>query len=185
MNRSKKSYSYSRFTPNPCRAAQQVHGRCENKPIPYGDMAYVFQCAPDSELDAKFHTGGHFAGYESSNCRRYLAERCARDWDDVCEAIASNTQMSRYPIPDLVPPASTDLNKGQQFLRSVVTERYCTFDGYEGKPELLNPTDPNSPLVHKKVLMNYVNSSVNCSPIRPDDPILETCKKYGGCEGFI
>lgn len=184
-------YNYGRVRANPtCIAQQSRYGSCSTKTLPYGDLKYLFQCAPDAELDIKFHTGGHFEGFNSPNCQRYLVQSCANEWNEVCDAFAMNNNPSRFPITDPVKPIgkcdvrAVPLNRGQQFLRAVMSERYCDFKGYGSSHQLLNPLDPNSPMLTFKTPMSSY-TEITCTPIDASDPMYNVCKRVGGCDDFL
>lgn len=179
-------YSHMRNDPV-CKAQQSRYGRCNEPTTPYGETEYLLKCAPHADLDIKFHTGGHFDTRYSLPCKRYVVERCARDWAPICDAFAHNKEPTRFPMADATPLRPCDappLNTGQQFLRQVLSERYCDFVGYKGYPRILDPVDPDSPVYHIKVPVQR-DARIVMHKVQKDDPMYNIAKEIGGSDDFL
>ena len=95
-------------------------------------------------LDSQFMYGS--TGFQKGNfkCSEYMSNRCAAQWDSVCEAISQSPQ-SWYPRPMDCPVGLTD---GQAMLRETAFKKYllqtrnCWF-----ACEPFDPTVAESPLV--------------------------------------
>lgn len=185
----RQSYTpaYRTFTSDPtCKNLQSRYYRCGDTTKPYGELEYLFKCAPHAELDIKFHTGGHFEGFDSYGCQRYLTESCANNWNDVCQAFAMNEEPSRFPAVDPMPPSRVKypLNRGQQFIRSVIVEKYGKFHGFSRTPYLLDPADPNSPTIHQRSPVEY-GAQIVMSKVPVSDPIHAVAKEVGGSDDLL
>jgi hypothetical protein len=108
---------------------------------PYNDP--TLYCVLDG-LDSQFMYGS--TGFQKGNylCSEFMTNRCAVDWDDVCQAVFENPA-HKYPRPQCCPAGLTD---GQAMLRETAFKKYllatknCWF-----ACEPFDPTVANSPLV--------------------------------------
>lgn len=116
-----------------------------------------------------FNHGGYAAasyGQNSSICQTYLAQRCAQNWDNVCEYLYNkpnyNTQSVQYM--NVGGGQSLGLSPGDILLKNTAQEKYrinmlnCTL-----KQEQFDPLDPSSPYISY-----YVGQ--NCIPQYSVDP---------------
>ena len=105
----------------------------------------VTYCVLDG-LDSQFMHGstGMIFGKGNFKCSEYMSNRCAAQWDDVCQSY-SETTTNKFPRPTCCPKG---LNDGEAFLRETAFKKYLlkTF-GCFSVCEPFDPTVADSPLV--------------------------------------
>lgn len=126
--------------------APKINNSYSNDPLLY--------CTLDS-LDSQFLHGpqGRIFGRYNKSCAEFMSDRCAANWDQVCEAMSKDKE-TRYPntitplssLEDGKPPIC--LPYGEQLIRN------SAFKKYRVKSLMCNvvcrphdPTVPNSPIV--------------------------------------
>jgi hypothetical protein len=127
-----------------------------------------------SDVNKSFAGGvlGRRYGPTNENCQLYMAERCAKGWDGVCDIAAQNTQAS-YPNnatikgnamanPQAISGGST---VGAQLLHNAAQRRFCTFKDCEIQRFPFDPTNLNSPVVTRVNRSQY-----GCMPVCSVDP---------------
>ena len=185
--REANTLAYRTFGADPtCKRLQSRYFRCGSTSKPYGEIEYLFKCAPHAEFDIKFHTGGHFQGFDGYPCQRYLTEACANNWNETCQAFAMNDEPSRFPDVNPIPPSSFKypLNRGQQFMRSVLVEKYGVFEGFSSTPSLLDPNDPNSPIIHSRAPAQY-GARIVMTKVPTSDPMYDVARQVGGSDDLL
>ncbi|NDB36068.1 MAG: hypothetical protein EB023_12175 [Flavobacteriia bacterium] len=141
----------------------------------------LFYCTTDG-LDSQFLHGaqGRIFGRYNKHCSEFLSTRCAKNWDDVCEAI-SHDRETRYP--DLSGPLASYTGQkggnvclpyGEQLVRDSAIKKYksMTLD-CNLQCEPFDPTVANSPMI-------CFETRTNCTV---GSGIAQTC--IGGSEGGI
>lgn len=91
-------------------------------------------------------------GQNSSMCQNYLAQRCASNWDGICEQIYSrHLEDNGLGTVAFTPMyGSTGLTAGDILLRNTAMEKYRVgFQNCRVVVEPFNPIDPDSPLISK------------------------------------
>ena len=114
----------------------------------------LFYCTTDG-LDSQFLHGsqGRIFGRYNKHCSEFLSTRCAKNWDEVCEAI-SHDRETRYPNMSGPLPSYTGgkfnvcLPYGEQLVRDAAIKKYkmMTLD-CNLQCEPFDPTVPNSPMI--------------------------------------
>ena len=150
----------------------------------------VDACMPDRFLDAPWN-------YNLGNCKQYMPQRCAENWDNKCQLYVNNID---------------DVTVLKQFLESMANHRFCSLNeksncGVVCEP--FNPIDQTSPNVCNSMgidamvnasqsidtgLYNPVKLSPvymggcmkNCDKIQPsnikeDDYSINYCLQFGFC----
>lgn len=107
-------------------------------------------------------------GQNSTPCQAYLSQRCARNWDGICEYAASTSANNEYTTRASTLNAGANdvigLTPGEILLRNTAHERFRTaMLGCQMKSEPFNPQDPNSPYISF-----YVGR--NCVPVYEVNP---------------
>ena len=101
--------------------------------------------------DARDGSNSILYGPESAPCQAYMAERCAANWDGVCDyfytnntEVTPNTFMGRPWVPEELRKRATT---GEHLLNNAGELKFCTYTNCKAKKELFNPLDPNSPYI--------------------------------------
>lgn len=107
----------------------------------------VYYCALDG-LDSQFAFGS--TGFQKGNylCSEYMSNRCAAEWDAVCQATLENPAY-KYPRPECCPAGLTD---GQAMLREAAFKHFLI--GTKNCWSACEPFDPtvaDSPLVCRQI----------------------------------
>lgn len=106
-----------------------------------------------NDLSQKFNHGGnsYLYGQNSRPCQIYLAQRCARNWDAVCDwaCDARSNQEKRVAVGTLAQDWPVQgLTAGDLLLRNTCLEKYrVTMDGCEVKREPFDPLVARSPML--------------------------------------
>lgn len=114
-----------------------------------------------SNISQGFNHGGNAAiyGQNSPECQTYMAQRCAANWDGVCEYAASHVANEEYATRADTANLGTmkqviDLTPGEILLRNTAMEKYLV--GMSGgncelRTEQFDPINPSSPFISKYV----------------------------------
>ncbi len=105
---------------------------------------------------------GYRYGPSNENCQLYMADRCARQWDGVCE-VASQKQQAVYPnnatirgnsmaAPQTITGGSTT---GSQLIHNAAQRRFCVFDNTSIQEFPFDPTNFSSPTVRRIIRSKY------------------------------
>lgn len=127
----------------------------------------VFYCTTDF-LDSQFLHGpqGRIFGRYNTNCSEFISQRCAKNWDELCEAI-SHDRETKYP--NTAGPLRTYsksescLPYGEQMVRDTAFKKYKTMTmNCNLKCEPFDPTVPNSPMICYETRMSCPPDSTSC-----------------------
>lgn len=118
----------------------------------------------------RFNHGSHAVTYgqNSNSCQVYLANRCAQNWDGVCEYAASNAANEEYThAADTMFAGNHQtigLTPGEILLKNTAESRFrIGMLNCELKTEPFDPVNPSSPYISY-----YVGQ--NCVPMYAVDP---------------
>ena len=123
--------------------APKINNSYSNDPLLY--------CTLDS-LDSQFLHGsqGRIFGRYNEGCAQFMSDRCAANWDEVCEAMSKDKEM-RFPNTisnNKNDPQCSCLPYGEQLIRNSAYKKYRVESiacNVVCKPH--DPTVPNSPIV--------------------------------------
>ncbi len=171
-------YSYSTLAPKPGSIPNKYYQEdLTNDPV---DMC-VFDDVDKSLVGGVL---GYRYGPSNENCQLYMADRCAKRWDSVCE-IASNKHQAVYPNnatikgnamadPQTITGGSTT---GNQLVHNAAQRRFCTFQNCQIQEFPFDPTNLSSPMV-KRILRSKYGCMPTCS-VDPEtidnDPLMNKC----------
>lgn len=128
-------------------------------------------------------------GPHSENCRLYMSQRCAENWDDICEkascqtktAVPDNTSVIPLYQPSMI-QQDAKFNEGQLLIYKTGMEKFCKVrtDVSKGlcvdmKREF-NPLAGGTPIIH----WSYgPGCAIDCSStdISPTDPLIDKLLK--------
>jgi hypothetical protein len=114
----------------------------------------LFYCSTDM-LDSQFLHGaqGRIFGRYNKHCSEFLSTRCAKNWDEACEAISYDRE-TRYPNTAgplrsyMGKTANVCLPYGEQLVRDTAFKKYKIMAlDYNLQCEPFDPTVPNSPMI--------------------------------------
>ncbi len=102
----------------------------------------------------RFNHGSHAVtfGQNSKPCQVYMANRCAQNWDGVCEYAASKRANEEYgQVADVMFAGnyqSIGLSPGDVLLKNTAEDRFrVNMLNCELKTEPFNPVNPSSPYI--------------------------------------
>ena len=138
-----------------------------------------------SDLNTAFNHGFDF-GPSSQPVQLYMSQRCANNWDGVCETFyRTNTERNFVNMTNTGiahAPAETAMNAtpitiGEQMLQATARQRFCR---YEGCLEIKSPFDPtvaDSPMISTYTSYNNGGPCIPvCDKINPRtidaDPVM-------------
>ena len=110
-------------------------------------------------------------GPGSSECQLFMGDRCAKNWDQVCENLYQQTEMlpglgATCSLGGICSQAGIPLNIGQQLLYSTVAKKYLVeMLNAERIERLFDPTNPTSPKI-----VYYANKGGRALPVYAVDP---------------
>jgi len=115
---------------------------------------------------------GYRYGPSNENCQLYMAERCSKKWDSICDiasinnnAVFPNTATIRgnsMASPLEITGGST---VGSQLIHNAAQRRFCVFDNCNIQQFPFDPTNQSSPIVTRINRSNY-----GCMPTCSVDP---------------
>ena len=115
-------------------------------------------------------SNGTVYGQNSAECQTFMAERCAKNWDEVCEYAASFPANEEFGIRADTMGYGMDttvgMNSGDILLRNTAMKKYLVRmhgGNCELKTEPFDPINPSSPYIS-----NYVGTG--CVPEFAVDP---------------
>lgn len=124
-----------------------------------------------SDVNKSFAGGvlGYRYGPTNENCQLYMADRCAKQWDGVCDLAAQNSDAS-FPNnatirgnamanPQTITGGST---VGAQLLHNAAQRRFCTFKDCDVQQFPFDPTNLDSPMV-TRINRNKYGCMPSCS----------------------
>lgn len=124
-----------------------------------------------NNLSQRFNHGSNadVYGQNSKSCQAYLAQRCAKNWDSICEYAASecanNEYATRANTINSCCGGGCIMSPGDILLKNTALEKYrIAMLNCEETVEPFDPLTANSPLIH------YYSGS-NCVPIYEVNPI--------------
>jgi hypothetical protein len=126
-------------------------------------------------LDASFSIGSYGVnkyGLQSSNAQTYLAERCSKNFDEVCQYVSTITDIQKSNTARVSTPSQSACQYqtvGQALLDNAGQRRFGDLSNCQRTQWLFNEMDPNSPL-----LTNYstIHNVVFTPPPNPDSDAL-------------
>jgi len=142
------------------------------------EKSALAQCLTTS-IDQKFQFGSARSahiGARSMECQHFMAERCAKNWDDYCEYYyRHNGEGGEWPNNKRWPntfnrPWEKDvgvsqyLTLGDQLLRNTGEVKYCKLKNCTAVKQPFDPTDPNTPMI------TTYQSYDGCIPVCKVDP---------------
>lgn len=113
-----------------------------------------------SNCSQGFNHGGNAAiyGQNSPECQTYMAQRCAGNWDGVCEYasrhVANEEYATRADTVSMGMKPMIDLTPGDVLVRNTAMEKYLvgmTGGNCELKTEQFDPINPSSPFISRYV----------------------------------
>lgn len=133
-------------------------------------------------LTQDFFYSGNLLGPFSKECKLFMADRCAKKWDNACEVYSTN-RIPDYPdeyttsFKDLY----TRLPEGQKFIKKTAERKFCKIGGPNCRImfDQFNPTAPNTPQIHEytgqceKVCDKFNAGDAN-------DVVLRKCAEHPG-----
>jgi hypothetical protein len=148
----------------------------------------LYYCTLDA-MDAQFLHGapGKTFGRYNKHCSEFLADRCANQWDELCEAISRDKE-TRFPN-EAAPlgsvfvdaPRPPCLPYGEQLIRDAAFKRFRkSTKNCNVKCELFDPTVPNSPMIC------YETKESCGTGLVPEEQCLGACTgQYGQCQSVF
>lgn len=136
----------------------------------------LLYCLLDS-MDSQFMHGstGRIHGKYNENCSHFLTNRCALNWDQICEAV-SKDQTNYYPNTGAMNAkggCSPCLPYGDQIVRNAALQRFKVASmNCNVKCEPHDPLNPDSPLICYETTM----------PCNPTDKTCFGSAQYGTCK---
>ncbi len=106
-----------------------------------------------NSLDAQFSIGSsgqNKYGLQGSTPQLYLAEKCAMNYDKVCEMVSRNTTILKSNVASIISPSFINRNQqtiGQALLDNAGQRRFGDLSNCNIRKELFNSLDPTSPYV--------------------------------------
>jgi len=101
-------------------------------------------------LTGDFFYSGNSLGPASTACKIFMAQRCAKEWDNACEVYALNTKPNMpSELTTSFEDIYTNLPEGQKFVRNTADRKYCTYTGPKCFATFsdFNPMAPNTPVL--------------------------------------
>lgn len=92
----------------------------------------------------RFYCGDQY-GEKSMQCKAYMADRCTDKWDEACSTYAKHTDT--FTADKQAMTSGIPATIGEQFIRRILENRYCTRSNCDVKCEMFNTRIPNSPEV--------------------------------------
>lgn len=114
-------------------------------------------------ISQRFNHGSNadIYGQNSNPCQVYLSQRCARNWDNICEFASCKEINAEYnEVPDTMFAGNKEiigLSSGDILLRNTAQEKYriamlnCTL-----KTEPFDPINPSSPYISYFIGQNCI-----------------------------
>ena len=117
---------------------------------PYYNNDPLTYCLGDN-MSQRFNHGGHadIYGQNSAPCQVFLAERCAKKWDNVCEYAYAPRTNEEYKIrANPIGKGASDLNSGEILLVNTAQKKYLwKMLNCEAITQPFDPMVPASPLI--------------------------------------
>ena len=161
--------SYTRFSDFGCNASQKITdpwGYCSTNGIEMGS---------NHGVDDRY-------GPHSKKCQLYMSQRCARNWDEKCDAYYA---VHKEPIyPNRVTYGSfhstnhRELSPADILLKNTSEVKYCEFKGHDYTPYPFDENNANSPHVYEITERHDQPTSVVCKVNAhsvDDDPVMKKC----------
>jgi hypothetical protein len=111
----------------------------------------------------RFNHGGNadIYGQNSNPCQVYLSQRCAKNWDGICEYATSKSANEEYSqVADTMFAGNNQvmgLTPGEVLLRNTANEKYrVNMLNCELKTEQFNPINPTSPYISYWIGQNCI-----------------------------
>jgi hypothetical protein len=121
----------------------------------------------------RFNCGDKY-GEKSLPCKRYMTQRCVKNWDKACDIYSTHT--STFTADRYAMKSGIEASIGDQFIRQVIEKRYCTVGGglnCKLRCEQFNATIPNSP----EICDYDGNCEITCDQFTRDailsDPLID------------
>jgi hypothetical protein len=150
------------------RIADFGGGRINNLPVYNNDP--LTYCLGDN-VSQRFNHGSHgdLYGQNSKPCQVFLAQRCAKKWDNICEYAFKPRTNDEYAIRTELLGAGMNqisgLSSGDILLRNTAMEKYrIAMANCDLRQEAFNPMSPASPQI------TYFTGRY-CQPIYAVNPI--------------
>lgn len=131
-----------------------------------------------NNADQRFIHGSNadIYGQNSTMCQNYLAQRCAKNWDGVCEQLYTRPLIDNGAGTVSFTPmyGSTGLSAGDILLRNTALEKYRVgFQNCQVVVEPFNPIDADSPMISRFVGRDCVQEYAIVDPKTIDsDPVM-------------
>jgi len=128
-----------------------------------------------STMDQRFLHGGNADTYgqHSKQCQLYLGERCAKNWDQICE-IASHDTSRHYPNSAgscVTGAICGGLSGGEILIYNAAREKYIVkMIGCHRKLEPFDPNVPTSPMISTWVADSCIGTN-KCIPVYEVSPV--------------
>ena len=110
-------------------------------------------------------------GPQSESSQLYMAEKCSRNWDGFCEALANNRAPSKTDMANIIPKVNRSMSEtvADSFIDNASQRRFCDLSDCSIFTQNYNPLDPTS----APVKSYKVNGPISCKPLdNPDNDIL-------------
>jgi hypothetical protein len=151
-------------------------GRLNNLPVYNNDpLTYCL----GNNISQRFNHGSHadLYGQNSKPCQVFLAQRCAKKWDDICEYASNPRTNDEFATP--VETLGTGmhqimgLNSGDILLRNTAMEKYrVAIANCDLRREAFEPMSPASPQI-TYFTGRYCNPIYSVNPVGIDnDPVM-------------
>jgi hypothetical protein len=127
-----------------------------------------------SDVNKSFGAGvlGYRYGPANENCQLFMADRCAKNWDGICDIASLNNQAiypnnatikgNAFSNPAEITGGST---VGNQLLHNAAQRRFCVFNNCSVQQFPFDPTNYASPMVTR-----INRSQYGCMPTCSVDP---------------
>lgn len=136
-----------------------------------------------TEQNSYYSDFGDKYGGTNDHCRRYMADRCAKKWDQPCEIYSHHNDKT---VPDktlhqsMYPDKAQDLEEGKKHVLRTFSNKYCRFVQNPGAPGqcVAMQTDFNPIVNGGPVLESYhTGCKVICDNFapnlnEPNDPVI-------------
>ena len=150
------------------RIADFGGGRLNNLPVYNNDpLTYCL----GNNVSQRFNHGSHGSlyGQNSKPCQVFLAQRCAKDWDAICEYAFDPRTNDEYAVRTELLGAGMNpilgLTSGEILLRNTAMEKYrVAMARCDAKREAFDPMNPASPSI------TYFTGRY-CQPLYAVDPV--------------
>lgn len=121
--------------------------------LPYAEYgpAEPLEADPYAQcLTGDFFYSGNALGPLSTACKIFMAQRCAKRWDNACEVYSMNTKPNMpNELTTSFEDIYTNIPEGQKFIRNTADRKFCTYTGPKCFATFsdFNPTAPNTPVL--------------------------------------